>query len=130
MPWTHVALPALAAVGAASLVYFSRACGSYDAKALFWEARLDVKTGKPYALNLRTGETEPGWQRVAMAEAAAAGARLFAVLRGGAPGLWRRLDVSWAQGLTLRPEDGPAAAAQKLPQEPREVTKQRIGIGR
>ena len=82
-PWTVGALPLLAGVTGLSAFYFAR-CGSYDASALFWEPRVDVRTGKAYSYNVRTGERAPGAGRARNASVARGGADLFCVLRGGA----------------------------------------------
>jgi len=83
-------LPLLGSVTAMSAYYFSSHRGTYDTRALFWEARLDYRTGVPYSYNLRTGaRVEDGLERVAAADAAAGGVRLLGTLRGGLPALWR-----------------------------------------
>ena len=59
---------------------------------MFWEARLDHRTGRPYSYNLRTSaRVDDGLERVAAADAAAGGVRLLGTLRGGLPGLWNYL---------------------------------------
>lgn len=56
--WTKTSLPLLIAILGFSLFYFGFSVKSSD--DLFWEERIDVKNGKRYSYNIRTGKRKEG----------------------------------------------------------------------
>jgi hypothetical protein len=84
--WVSVSVPLLAAVAGASAFYYTK-CGVFDTRAMFWERRVDFKTGAHYSHNVKTGERAAGVGAAARSRVAGQGAALFRTLRQrwGAP---------------------------------------------
>ena len=124
-PWTSVALPALGGLAAAAGVYFTQ-CGCYDANALFWERRVDFKTGKTFSFNLRTGEARPGPERAFRSLTAGAGADAFAALRTGlVSGIFNEMwAMFWGSG---DGGGGSLVPVEALPREDGEVSYWDLG---